>query len=199
MKIFVNMLSAFRILAAFLIIPSIMFGLYWTTFIIYVLGALSDWFDGFLARKYNVGTKLGGVLDSISDKIFVCTSLIMLTLITPVWFIVIPVILLIIRELYISGLREFLGTQKMEMPVPKNRFAMGKIKTTIQMIAIAAFFLLFAIGSSITPTTDSRFIFYLIYLLPQTGVFCLWAALVASIWSAIQYTHTFVQKMKKAK
>jgi len=199
MKIFVNMLSAFRILAAFLIIPTIMFGMYWTTFILYVLGSLSDWFDGFLARKYQVGTKLGGVLDSISDKIFVCTSLIMLTLITPVWFIVIPVILLIIRELYISGLREFLGTQKMEMPVPKPRFSMGKIKTTIQMIGTAAFFLLFAVGSSITPTTTSPIAFYLIYTLPHIGVFCLWAALVASIWSATQYTITFAQKVKKVK
>lgn len=199
MKTFVNFLSIFRILVAFLIIPTIMFNWYWTTLVIYILGAASDWFDGYLARKYNCTSKIGGVLDSISDKIFVCITLILLTIMTPVWFIIIPVLIMIAREFYVSSLREALGTQKMEMPVPKNRFAMGKIKTTIQMIAIVAFFLLFAIGSSITPTTDSRFIFYLIYLLPQTGVFCLWAALVASIWSAIQYTHTFVQKMKKAK
>ncbi len=199
MKIFVNFLSIFRILAAFSIIPTIMFNWYWTTFIIYVLGAASDWFDGYLARKYNCTSKIGGVLDSISDKIFVCITLILLTIMTPVWFIIIPVLVMIARELYVSSLREALGTMKMEMPVPKNRFAMGKIKTTIQMIATTAFFLMFAVGSSITPNTDSRFIFYLIYILPQTGVFCLWAALVASIWSAIQYTHTFAQKIKKIK
>ena len=195
MKFFVNFLSAFRILAAFLIIPTIMYNWYWITFILYLFGALSDWFDGFLARKYNSTSKMGGVLDSISDKIFVCITLVLLTIMTPVWFIIVPVLIMIARELYISGLREFLGTQKLEMPVPKNKFAMGKIKTTLQMLATVLFFLMFAIGSAITPNTTSRFVFYLIYILPQTGVFCLWAALVASIISAIQYTHTFAQKI----
>lgn len=199
MKIFVNFLSAFRIAAAFAIIPTIMFGLYWTTFIIYVLAAASDWFDGFLARKYDCCSKLGGVLDHIGDKLLVCNSLIMLTILMPVWFIVIPVIIMIARELYISGLREFLGTQKIEMPVPKARFSMGKIKTTIQMISIAAFFLLMSVGSSVTQNTTSSIIFYMIYTLPQIGIFCLWFALAASIISAIQYTITFSQKLKKIK
>ena len=135
MKFFVNFLSAFRIAAAFLIIPTIMLGWYWTTFALYALGAVSDWFDGFLARKYNCCSKLGGVMDHIGDKLLVCNTFIMLVLMMPVWFVVIPIILMIARELYISGLREFLGTQKIEMPVPKARFSMGKIKTTIQMFA----------------------------------------------------------------
>ena len=134
MKFFVNFLSAFRIAAAFAIIPTLMFELYWTTFILYVLAAMSDWFDGYLARKYNVCTKIGGVMDHIGDKLLVVNTLIMLTVMMPVWFIVVPVILMVARELYISGLREFLGTQKIEMPVPKARFSMGKIKTTLQML-----------------------------------------------------------------
>lgn len=199
MKFFVNFLSAFRITAAFAIIPTLMFGLYWTTFILYVLAALSDFFDGYLARKYNVCSKLGGVMDHIGDKLLVANTLIMLTIMMPVWFVTIPVIIMIARELYISGLREFLGTQKIEMPVPKARFSMGKIKTTIQMIAIAAFLLWFAIFASVTPETDSKIVFYLIYVLPKIGIFSLWFALVASIWSAIQYTFTFAQKLKKIK
>ena len=190
MKIFVNFLSAFRIASAFLIIPMLMFKWFWIAFVCYVLAAMSDWFDGFLARKYNCCSKLGGVMDHI---------LIMLSIMMPVWFVLVPVIIMIARELYISGLREFLGTQKIEMPVPKARFSMGKIKTTIQMIAIAAFLLLFAVGASVTPNTTSSFIFYLIYTLPQIGIFCLWFALTASIWSATQYTFTFAQKLKKIK
>ncbi|MBO7645319.1 MAG: CDP-alcohol phosphatidyltransferase family protein, partial [Alphaproteobacteria bacterium] len=104
MKKFVNFLSAFRIFAAFAIIPTIMFGLYWITFILYILGATSDWFDGFLARKYKCCSKLGGVIDHIGDKLLVCNTFIMLTILMPVWFIVIPVIFMIARELYISGL-----------------------------------------------------------------------------------------------
>ena len=199
MKFFVNFLSAFRIATAFLIIPTLMLNWYWVTFVLYVLGAASDWFDGFLARKYNCCSKIGGVMDHIGDKLLVCNTLILLTIMMPVWFIVIPVIIMIARELYISGLREFLGTQKIEMPVPKARFSMGKIKTTIQMIAIAAFLLLFAVGASVTPNTTSRAVFYLIYVLPQIGIFCLWFALTASIWSATQYTFTFAEKLKKIK
>lgn len=199
MKYFVNFLSIFRITAAFAIIPAIMMKMFWLTFILYALGAISDWFDGYLARKYNCCSKLGGVLDHIGDKLLVCNTLILITLMAPVWFVVIPVIIMIARELYISGLREFLGTQKIEMPVPKARFSMGKIKTTIQMFATCAFLLMFAIGASITPATTSRIVFYLIYILPQLGIFCLWFALVASLWSAIEYTFTFAQKLKKIK
>ena len=199
MKFFVNFLSIFRILTAFAIIFTIMMNRPWLTFILFALGAISDWFDGYLARKYKCCSKLGGVLDHIGDKLLVCNTLIMLTLMTPVWFVVIPVIFMIARELYISGLREFLGTQKIEMPVPKARFSMGKIKTTLQMIAIAAFLLWFAIFASVTSDTESRATFYLIYALPKIGIVGLWVALFASIWSALQYTITFAQKLKKIK
>ena len=199
MKFFVNFLSAFRIFAAFAIIPSLMFQLYWTAFILFVLGAISDWFDGFLARHYNVCSKIGGVMDHIGDKLLVANTLIMLSVMMPVWFIVVPTIIMIARELYISGLREFLGTQKIEMPVPKARFSMGKVKTTLQMIAISAFMLMFAITVLITPTTTGRIWIYLITWLPQIGIFGLWFALVASIWSATQYTLDFAEKSKKIK
>ncbi len=196
MKFFVNFLSAFRICAAFAIIPTLMFQLYWTTFIIYVLAAISDWFDGYLARKYNVCTKIGGVMDHIGDKLLVVNTLIMLTVMMPVWFIVIPVIIMIARELYISGLREFLGTQKIEMPVPKARFSMGKIKTTLQMISIAAFLLIFAISTLINADTFSKTLMYALYILPQVGIWGLWLSLIASIWSATEYTMTFMGHLK---
>lgn len=199
MKFFVNFLSAFRIFAAFAIIPALMFQLYWTAFILFALGAISDWFDGWLARKYDVCSKIGGVMDHIGDKLLVANTLIMLSVMMPVWFIVVPTIIMIARELYISGLREFLGTQKVEMPVPKARFSMGKIKTALQMIAISAFMLMFAITVFITPTTTGRIWLYLITWLPQIGIFGIWFALVASIWSATQYTFDFAEKLKKLK
>ena len=199
MKFFVNFLSSFRIATAFAIIPTLLLNMYWTTFILFVLGAISDWFDGFLARKYNVCTKIGGVLDHIGDKLLVVNTFIMLAIMMPVWFVIVPIIIMICRELYISGLREFLGTQKIEMPVPKARFSMGKIKTTLQMVSITTFLLIFAVGTLITPETDSRFIMYLIYILPQIGIWGLWLSLLSSIWSATQYTITFVGHLKKLK
>ena len=198
MKFFVNFLSAFRIASSFAIIFTMMFGMYWTTFVLFLLAAISDWFDGFLARKYNVCTKLGGVMDHIGDKLLVVNTFIVLAAMMPVWFIVVPIIIMIARELYISGLREFLGTQKVEMPVPKARFSMGKIKTTLQMIAIVVFLLLFAIAATI-PQTDSRTMVWLINALPYVGILCTWLALVASVWSATQYTFTFAEKLKQIK
>ncbi len=199
MKFFVNFLSAFRIFAAFAIIPTLMLQMPWTTFILYCLAAASDWFDGYLARKYNVCSKIGGVMDHIGDKLLVVNTMIMLAILMPAWFIVVPIIIMIARELYISGLREFLGTQKIEMPVPKARFSMGKIKTTLQMIAIGALLLIFAIATLISPTTDSRFLMVMIYILPNIGKWGLWLALIASIWSAGQYTMTFLGHLKKIK
>lgn len=199
MKYFVNFLSAFRIAAAFAIIPTMLFGMFKTTFVLYVLGAISDWFDGFLARKYNVCSKLGGVMDHIGDKLLVCNTLIMLAVMMRAWFIVVPVILMIARELYISGLREFLGTQKIEMPVPKYRFSMGKIKTTFQMITIAAFLAVFVVAATITPETTSRVTIYALQILPQIGLYGLWISLAASLISAAQYTRTFAQKLKQVK
>lgn len=199
MKTFVNLLSAFRICVAFLIIPTLMMQWYWVSLVLFILGAVSDWLDGFLARKFNCCTKLGGVLDHIGDKLLVVNTFIMLALMMRFWFIIVPVILMISRELYISGLREFLGTQKIEMPVPKNRFSMGKIKTTLQMVTIIAFLSLFAISSVVTPDTISANTLIVMNILSQMGIIFIWFALVASLWSATQYTFTFLEKIKKIK
>ena len=199
MKAFVNSLSIFRICAAFAIVPTLMMQWYWVSVILFALASMSDWFDGYLARKFNVCTKLGGVLDHIGDKLLVVITLIMLALMMRFWFVIIPVIIMIARELYISGLREFLGTQKIEMPVPKARFSLGKIKTTLQMVAILFFLLLFAVSSIVTPETISSKVLITMNLLSQCGIVCLWFALVASVWSATQYTITFAQKLKKIK
>ncbi|MBO4683269.1 MAG: CDP-diacylglycerol--glycerol-3-phosphate 3-phosphatidyltransferase [Alphaproteobacteria bacterium] len=199
MKFFVNFLSAFRIATSFIIIGTFMSGLYLTTFILFLLAALSDFFDGYLARKYNVCTKLGGVMDHIGDKLLVVNTFILLAIMMPIWFIVIPIIIMIARELYISGLREFLGTQKIEMPVPHARFSLGKIKTTMQMIATISFLALFVLGAHISPLSNSHTLVYAISGLQNIGLFSLWFALAASIWSATQYTQDFLKKLKKIK
>lgn len=199
MKFFVNFLSAFRIAAAFAIIPTLMYKWYIIAFILFVLASISDFFDGYLAKKYNAASKFGGVLDHIGDKFLVVNTMIMLSIMMQVWFIFIPVIIMIARELYISGLREFLGTQKMEMPVPKARLSMGKIKTTLQMIALSAFLLLFALTQFITPETITRTYLIAMNVLSQIGIIGIWLSLLASVWSATQYTFTFAEKYKKIK
>ncbi len=210
MKFFVNFLSAFRIAAAFAIIPTLMFGWYWTSFILFVLAAISDWFDGYLARKYNVCTKLGGVMDHIGDKLLIVNTMIILSIVLtlvlpafipgfPVWLIIIPVIIMIARELYISGLREFLGTQKIEMPVPKARFSMGKIKTTLQMVALCALLFMMCMPRLAMFPSYAVFASYTFFVMAYAGIIVLWLALIASLWSATQYTFTFIEKLKQVK
>ena len=197
MKVFVNFLSIFRIISAFVIIPTIMLNWFWVTFILYILAALSDWFDGFLARKYNCCSKLGGVLDHMGDKFLVVNTFIMLAVMMRFWFIVIPVIIMIARELYISGLREFLGTQKIEMPVPKARFSLGKVKTAFQMLTITAILTVFALSTLNNPLPAKALIAFRVLFM--FGIVGLWASLFASLASATQYTFTFAEKLKKIK
>lgn len=210
MKFFVNFLSAFRIAAAFAIIPTLLLGWYWVSFVLYALASISDWFDGYLARKYDVCTKLGGVMDHIGDKLLVANTLITLSVILtfifpmfiptlPGWVIVVPIIIMIARELYISGLREFLGTQKIEMPVPKARFSMGKIKTTLQMVATCALLLALGMPRLVLIPSIEVFAIYAFYTLAYVGMTGLWLALLASLWSATQYTRTFLGHLKKLK
>lgn len=199
MKYFVNFLTIFRIIASFAIIFTLMSNHYWATLVLFTFAAVSDWMDGFLARRFDVCTKIGGVMDHIGDKLLVVNTFVLLAIMMPVWFIVIPIIIMIARELYISGLREFLGTQKIEMPVPKDRFSMGKIKTTFQMISIFAFLALFTLGSSLSNAESAKYLIHIINILPNLGICTLWVSLVASLWSAIKYTKTFTQKLQKIK
>ena len=197
MKFFVNFLSAFRIAASFVIIPTLWFQWIWVSLVLFVLAALSDFFDGYLARKYDVCSKLGGVMDHIGDKLIVVNTFIMITVMMPLWFVVVPIIIMIARELYISGLSEFLGTQKIEMPVPKARFSMGKIKTTLQMITLTAILTLFALSTLKAPMSP-RFLM-IFRALFGFGMIGLWVSLLASVWSATEYTFTFAEKLKKIK
>lgn len=193
MKILVNSLTIFRILAAFALIPLIAYRQFGPMFVLFALACLSDFLDGWLARKYKVTTKLGGVMDHMADKLLVTISAILLAMFLQLWVVFIPAILIICRNLYVSGMREYLGTQKVEMPVPKARFSSGKIATAAQMISIGV--MLLAIFSLYRyPQLASKLYWFLI-----VGIVGLWVSLAASLISAAQYTKTFLEKMKKLK
>ena len=106
----------------------------WICFGLYVVAALTDFFDGWAARKFNQISAFGTFLDPISDKIFVGCLLIMLVgfdRLEGVW--IIPAMIILFREFLISGLREFLGPHDVKLPVTQ----LAKWKTTVQMLALA--------------------------------------------------------------
>lgn len=104
----------------------------WTCLILYIAGAISDWLDGWVARRFGQESGFGTFLDPIADKIFVVTVLLMLVAtdrIEGVW--VLAVIVILIREFLVAGLREFLGPKNVKLPV----IPLAKWKTAVQMIA----------------------------------------------------------------
>ena len=103
-------------------------------FSLFVIASFTDFLDGLLARMYKEESKLGELLDPIADKIIVATALILLVMDGTIKnFEVIAAIIILTREILISGLREFLAKGKVNMPVS----GLSKLKTFLQMFAIS--------------------------------------------------------------
>ena len=142
-----NLLTLSRILA----VPILVFLLwrpqpidYAITFVLYCIVGITDYFDGYLARAWNSISRLGQFLDPIADKIMVAAVLIMLISSrksNPVPEIaglhIIPALVILLREIIVSGLREFLGPLNVSVPVS----ALAKWKTTLQLVALGALIL----------------------------------------------------------
>ncbi len=136
-----NILTILRLLAA----PgvAVMFLYYnrpwadWLALVLFVSAALTDWFDGYLARLWRQESKFGAMLDPIADKAMVVIALLVITGFSGMnpW-ILLPSTLIMFREVFVSGLREFLGATAGTLRVTR----LAKWKTTAQMIAIAVLF-----------------------------------------------------------
>ena len=138
-----NILTAMRLIAAPLV--AVMF-LYFTrpyadffALFLFLTAAITDWFDGYLARAWKQETKIGAMLDPIADKAMVVIALAVIVGFssenwTP-WF-VLPATVILFREVFVSGLREYLGDVAGMLKVTQ----LAKWKTTVQMVAIAVLF-----------------------------------------------------------
>ncbi|WP_417720249.1 CDP-diacylglycerol--glycerol-3-phosphate 3-phosphatidyltransferase [Salipiger sp.] len=136
-----NTLTALRLLAA----PgvAVMFLYFsrpladWFALVLFVSAAVTDWFDGYIARAWGQETKMGAMLDPIADKAMVIIALMVIvgySSMSP--WLVLPATFILFREVFVSGLREFLGDVAGTLKVTK----LAKWKTTFQMIAIATLF-----------------------------------------------------------
>ena len=110
----------------------------WAALILFVGAALTDWVDGYIARAWKQESKLGTMLDPIADKAMVLIALLVISGVfglNPL--ILLPATLIVFREVFVSGLREFLGEVAGTLQVTK----LAKWKTTVQMMAIAMLFI----------------------------------------------------------
>lgn len=111
----------------------------WFALILFLSAAITDWFDGYLARAWKQETKIGAMLDPIADKAMVVIALMILVgYSTEHWtpWLVLPATVILFREVFVSGLREYLGDVAGTLKVTK----LAKWKTTAQMVAIAVLF-----------------------------------------------------------
>ena len=146
---------------------------------LFCLVAFTDWLDGFLARKWKVESPFGAFLDPVADKLLVVVLLILLAIQGPALLMVLSVLIIVSREIIISALREWMASIGMRDVVKVA--SIGKVKTTLQMIAI--FLLLLA-----EPNTGSN-----IYSL---GLLALYAAAAVTLISMIQYLNAAAKSLK---
>ncbi len=146
---------------------------------LFIAAALTDWLDGYFARLWQVQSTYGAMIDQITDKLFVCTFLILLLddeLISAV-----PAILIICREIFVSGLREYLASEGKSVPVSQA----GKFKTALQMVALS--FVLFGFVITQHAALQSGAWQEMGEILWLTGRYVLWAAAFAALYSAWEY------------
>lgn len=143
----------------------------WLALAIFVLAGITDFFDGYLARAWAQQSNLGRMLDPIADKLLVAAVLLVLTRAGTIagWSLWAALVILC-REILVSGLREFLAEVRVSVPVSQ----LAKWKTAIQMIAIG--FLLAG------PAGDK-----LISGITETGIALLWAAAILTLYTGYDY------------
>lgn len=136
-----NILSLLRLIAAPMV--AVMFLYFtrpyadWFALCLFLLAAVTDWFDGYLARAWGQETRLGAMIDPIADKAMVVIALMVIVgynSMSP--WLVLPATVILFREVFVSGLREFLGDVAGTLKVTK----LAKWKTATQMVAISFLF-----------------------------------------------------------
>jgi cardiolipin synthase len=150
--------------------------------VMFVVFALTDWLDGYLARKLNQTSSFGAFLDPVADKFLVCASLLVLVHLNRAGVFV--ALIIIGREIAISALREWMAQIGASKSVAVHM--LGKVKTTVQMVAIP--FLLY----------DGR-----LFGVIDTGVWgtwLIWIAAVLTVWSMVYYLQKALPEIRaKAK
>ena len=159
------------------------------SFALFLFGAISDYFDGFFARKYKMQSDFGRCFDPISDKIFVFGMLLILNKFGTCNFFI--MFLIIAREITVSGIREYLGEKNVMMPVS----VLAKYKTGFQMASIGI--LLFREGIFF------RELFYMFYPLEiffdnliLLGKISLYTATLLTLYTGFLYLKTLIKHLK---
>jgi len=138
---------------------------------IFTLAAVTDWFDGYLARRLEQSTPFGAFLDPVADKLMVAVALVLLVERHDTLLFTLAASVIIGREIVVSALREWMAELGQRTSVAVSYI--GKVKTTIQMIAVIGLL-------AVRPEQDASWLLGLCYLL-------LYSAAVLTLWSMVAY------------
>ena len=173
-----NILTVGRILIVpFFVLAFYLPGFYGdlTALILFIVASFTDFLDGMLARLLGEESKLGELLDPIADKIIVATALILLVMDGTIRnYEVIAAIIILTREILISGLREFLAKGKIKLPVSN----LAKLKTVLQMVSIALL---------LSGDTGNKIINFQDYNAQTIGIVLLWLSAVLTLFTGYEY------------
>ena len=146
-----------------------------TALILFIIASFTDFLDGMLARMLGQESKLGELLDPIADKIIVATALILLVMDGTIQnYEVIAAIIILTREILISGLREFLAKGQIKLPVSN----LAKLKTVLQMVAI---------GLLLSGDTGNKIINFEDYNAQTIGIILLWLSAAITLFTGYDY------------
>jgi len=184
-----NRLTMFRVILIPIILLSLFLNLSTSNFVInnirtlnyvaawtFVIASITDFFDGYIARKKNIVTVFGSFLDPIADKFLVISSLIMLQALGRVHVLV--VLILVLREMYITALRLLAMEKGLSVPVG----TLGKWKTATQMV-----------GIPLLMANDIPFGLNM----PLIGTVAIYLASIFSLYSALEYSIGLIKKIQK--
>ena len=150
-------------------------------FLLFLLASFTDFLDGLLARLYKEESKLGELLDPIADKIIVSAALILLVMNGTIQnYEVIAAIIILTREILISGLREFLADVQIKIPVS----GLAKGKTFIQMFSIAIL---------LTGETGNKIINFEDYNAQTVGIILLWLSAFLTLYTGYDYVRKGIE------
>jgi cardiolipin synthase (CMP-forming) len=151
----------------------------WVALAVFITAGVTDFFDGYFARMWGQQSRLGRMLDPIADKLLVSSCLLMLAADDTIkgWSILAAIVILC-REILVSGLREFLAELRVSVPVTQ----LAKYKTTVQMVAVG-FLIAGEAGDKVLPVTT------------EIGITLLWLSAIFTLYTGWDYLRAAIRHL----
>ena len=174
-----NILTSIRVLLIPLMVVVFYLPVYWSSFgaaVVFWVACITDYWDGYLARKMNLMTPFGAFLDPVADKLIVVVSLMIVVERDQTLWLTIPALVMGAREITISALREWMAEMGKRADVAVSN--LGKAKTLLQMFAITGMLGIEPSGSGAFVASDGWY---------AAAIIAIVAAAVLTLWSMLSY------------